>query len=220
MKRAATQRHFKFVWKNPGFSLVFSGSFGGLGFYPEPFQLQRSDQFLAIRQERDFSHSVLSSLKLKHRFGLCPTQNGQMHTDFYANASILILNRLTTLRRIPPESFRESYRISQIDETFEKICRFQARIFFTFGYLGFNPRLHRSDLFFSDRQEQELSHSVVTWIECFLVCSSSMEWYSIMSRLDKAIIYKSDLHLIYKNANFVRHTKKQLWNSLKSTSTP
>jgi hypothetical protein len=34
------------------------------------------------RQERGLSHVVVTSLKLKHRFGLCPAQIGQMHADF------------------------------------------------------------------------------------------------------------------------------------------
>jgi hypothetical protein len=37
---------------------------------------------LSRRQEEDLSHSVVTSLKLKHRFGLGPVLIGQRHTDF------------------------------------------------------------------------------------------------------------------------------------------
>jgi hypothetical protein len=46
--------------KSNGFNLGFLHSRGGLGFNPGLFQLHRSDLFLANRQEREMSHSVVT----------------------------------------------------------------------------------------------------------------------------------------------------------------
>jgi hypothetical protein len=67
-------------------SLRFLVSKRGMGFNPGLFPAPAERPVLSHRQEQDLSHIVVTFWKLKHRCGLCPHLNGQMHTDFNATA--------------------------------------------------------------------------------------------------------------------------------------
>ncbi len=94
------------------------------------FQLQRSDLFLADKQEQVLSHSVVTYTNYRY--------NDFLHSNDVTGEVIptgLFLSFAFRLRTDDPYGARNFRKKSDAPESF----RGKLRFFITFGYLGFNP---------------------------------------------------------------------------------